>query len=256
VARKPTLSPSKITTYLACPVRYRWTYADDRGKWYLRARSCYSFGSSLHRALERFHDSADSGVSTVSEALAAYEESWIEAGFANDEEMAEAFGDGKAIIERHVEEFAQQRATMQTLFVEKSLRHEYPHFTLVGRVDRVDEHEDGSLEIIDYKSGRTAVSPADVHEDIAMGCYQLLLSKLFPDRTISLTILALRTGAKASASLSADELAGFERDLVLLGDEIVTVDDLFERVPVRKALCEGCDFVPLCARHPEFGDQE
>ena len=38
-------------------------YVDDRGKWYLKAKSYYSFGTTLHRVLERFHD-ADIVVAT------------------------------------------------------------------------------------------------------------------------------------------------------------------------------------------------
>ncbi|HCE00424.1 MAG TPA: hypothetical protein DER07_05235, partial [Armatimonadetes bacterium] len=81
MARKPTLSPTKISTYLACPSKYRWTYVDERGRWYIRSKSYFSFGTTLHKVLQRFHDSRDAGVQTVGQALAAYEESWIEAGF-------------------------------------------------------------------------------------------------------------------------------------------------------------------------------
>ena len=71
MARKQTLSPSKITTYLACPVKFGWTYLDPRGKWYLKSKSYYSFGSTLHKVLERFHNAGDTGVTTVGDALQA-----------------------------------------------------------------------------------------------------------------------------------------------------------------------------------------
>ena len=94
MSRKPTLSPTKISAYLACPVLYRWTYADARGRPYLRAKSYYSFGSTLHRVLEKFHQAPDDGVPTVQQMAAEYEESWIDAGFSNAAEMAEAYGEG------------------------------------------------------------------------------------------------------------------------------------------------------------------
>ncbi|HZH98869.1 MAG TPA: PD-(D/E)XK nuclease family protein, partial [Fimbriimonadaceae bacterium] len=117
--RKPTLSPSRITTYLACPAKYRWTFQDPRGKWYLRSKSCYSFGSTLHKVLERFHDAGDCGVTTTYEALAALEESWLDAGFSSAEEMAEAYGEGKAIIEQHVEHHTALPVSSKTLCVER-----------------------------------------------------------------------------------------------------------------------------------------
>jgi putative RecB family exonuclease len=251
VPRKPTLSPSKITTYLACPVKYRWTYVDDRGKWYLRSKSYYSFGTTLHRVLERFHDSGDAGVTTTEEVLAAYEESWIDAGFSSAEEMAEAYGEGMAILERHVAETKKRVTTAKTIFVEKLFSHDMNEFRLIGRVDRVDEYEDGALEIVDYKSGRESVSEEDVSSDIAMSIYQLLVKRKFPDRKVSATIFALRSGHHATYCMSDEELEGLERDVHTLGLEILN-EDYAELIPIFKPLCPHCDFIPLCRKHPEF----
>ena len=178
--RKPTYSPSKLTTYLACPHKYYWTYLNPRGRWFVRSRSEFSFGQSLHRVLEMFHGSNDQGVETVEQALAALDENWVEAGFGSAEEMAEAYGEGKAIIERYVDEHRVPKVGAQTIAVEKALRADLGEFVLVGRVDRLDRLDDGTLEVVDYKTQRTAVSPEDVDSSIAMGCYQLLLSKLHP----------------------------------------------------------------------------
>ena len=251
--RKPTLSPSRITTYLACPVKYRWTYVDSRGKWYLRAHTYYSFGTTIHRVLERFHNTEDSGVTTTAEALAAYEESWIDAGFTSAEEMAEAFGEGKIILERHIEDACKRPVTAKTLYVERQLRLDMGEFNLVGRLDRVDELEDGTLEIVDYKSGRETVDPDEVRFDLAMNCYQLLLKRKFPDRSVKATIIALRTGSCASASMTDGEMDEFTRDLTLLGSEILTAD-YYDLIPKAKGLCTHCDFLPLCRRHEDFGE--
>lgn len=251
MARKPTLSPSKITTYLACPVKYRWTYVDDRGKWYLRSKSYYSFGTTLHGVLQRFHDEGDTGVRTVGEALAAYEESWIDAGFRSAEEMAEAFGEGKVILERHIEESLQAPKTAKTILIERQLRVDLGSFVLIGRLDRLDEHEDGTLEIIDYKSGRQGVTAEEIQTDIAMACYQLLVRAKYPDQPVKATILALRSGSQASYAMSDAEAEEFQRDLIRLGEEILG-EDYPELIPVYKPLCANCDFLPLCRKHEEF----
>lgn len=251
--QKPVLSPTRISTYLACPVRYRWTYLDPRGRWYLRAKSYFSFGASLHKVLERFHDSRDAGVTTKEQALGALEESWIEAGYRSAQEMEEALGTGKQIVETYVEAFASAPPEAEVLYVEKPFRLDMGPFVLLGRVDRVDRHPDGSLEIIDYKSGRTEVTEEDVRTDLAMGCYQLLVRAAHPDRPVRATILALRTGTKATAALNNEELALFREDLLRLGIEILERD--YENlIPVPKRLCATCDFLPLCRRHEDFDE--
>lgn len=250
-ARKPTLSPTKITTYLACSLKYRWTYVDPRGKWYLRSKHYYSFGSMLHKVLERFHDSGDQGVQTASDAVTAVEKEWVSAGFETKEQELQALAAGKEIVERYVAASIAAPAEFTTLFLEKMLRADMGAFDLIGRIDRVDEHPDGTLEIVDYKSGRLEVTEEDVAGDIAMACYQLLMSRNFPGRPVIASILSLRTGVKATSSLSAEDLAEFEKDLVILGAEILGVDWTEQR-PSLKPGCIGCDFVPLCRQDEDY----
>ncbi len=251
VPRKPTLSPSKISTYLACPDKYKWTYVDDRGKWYLRSKSYYSFGTTLHAVLQRFHDSGDQGVTTAHQAVAALEESWIDAGYSSQEEMMQAMAEGKEMISTYVDNFKAQPVTAETLYIEKQVRRDLGPFVLIGRIDRVDQHKDGTLEIVDYKSGRQTVTEEDVSTDLAMNCYALLLQEKHPDSAITASIVALRTGAKATATFPDKDLKVFESDLVALGKEILERD--FESlVPVAKRLCPECDFLPLCRKHQDF----
>jgi RecB family exonuclease len=226
---------------------------DPRGRWYVRAKSYYSFGASLHSVLERFHNSNDGGVATTAEAVAALEESWIDAGYGSQEEMMQALAEGKELLTQHLEDHARHAVTAKTLYVEKMLRLDMGEFNLVGRLDRVDEHEDGRLEIIDYKSGRDTVSQDEIECDLAMACYQLLLREAHPGRKVEASIVALRTNARATASLSDEGAEEFRHDLLFLGDEILNRD--YEGMtPRSKILCRRCDFVDLCRSHPEYDE--
>jgi len=254
VPRKPTLSPTKLTTYLACPLKYRFTYLDTDGRWYLKAKSYYSFGSTLHAVLQRFHDPADTQVVSLDEVVTAYEESWIDAGYAGADEMQEAFGEGRRILELHVAAEAQKPMPAETVFVERQLRADLGEFVLIGRIDRVDRLPDGGLEIIDYKSGRAVVTEEDVKSDLAMACYQLLVRRNYPNEPVSARILAVRSQSTATASLTEKELAEFERDLIALGREVLNFDLDEHRPRWLPNLCPTCDFLPLCRRDPEFDE--
>lgn len=240
---KPTLSPSKLTTYLACPVRYRWAFVDPRGKWYVRSRATYSFGTTLHQVLATFH--ARGAVDTVDEVLSTYEENWLDAGYSSAEEMAEAFGDGKEILETYVEEARRSPATAQTLFVERTLKRDMGEFELVGRIDRVDRTEAG-IEIIDYKTGASAPKPDEAAHSLALGCYALLLEAQYPATPISATLVALRSGARSSATFEADVLRRLEATIVEIAARIMDPEQ--DPAPSPKALCRTCDFLPLCRK--------
>lgn len=232
-------------------MKYLWTYVDARGKWYLRAKSYYSFGSTLHKVLERFHDSGDAGVTTVGDALKVYEESWLEAGYASPEEMQEAFGEGRDIVINTIEEELKRDPGVRTVAVEKFLRYDLGSFVLIGRIDRLDQYPDGTLEIVDYKSGRSNVTEEDVSSDLAMACYQLLIRKNFPGVPVKATIHAIKVGKKASASMSSEELAILESDIRVLGEQILATT-LEDHAPSTKVLCDGCDFIQLCQKDPRY----
>ncbi len=253
MASTKSLSPSKITTYLACPTKYRWTYIDARGRIYLRSKSYFSFGTSLHKALQRFHDSQDQGVTTLGEAKAALEESWIDAGYANAEEMSQALAEGKEILSGYVEQVLKAPATAKTIYIEKTLKAPLDDFIILGRLDRVDEWDDGTLEILDYKTGRSGVTDEEAAQDLALSVYQFLLKKHHPDRKVCASIIAVRSGEKGTFSLSDKELAELESDLISICREILDRD--YENLrPRPKSLCPSCDFLPLCRRDPDFAE--
>jgi len=87
-----------------------------------------------------------------------------------------------------------------------------------------------------------------------MGCYQLLLAREFPDRNITATIYALRSGASATTAMSPLELDQFEKDVKLLGDEILT-QEYYDLTPRLKRLCHDCDFLALCKRQEDFAEE-
>jgi putative RecB family exonuclease len=248
---KPTLSPSRFTTYLACPVMYRWMHIDPRGRWYRKAKGYFAFGASLHKVLQQFHEQGGVGTVTKETLIANYESGWIEAGYESDEDSRKHMEMGREMLASYYEKQQEVATEARPVYVERMLRYDMGPFILSGRVDRVDEHPDGRLEIVDYKSGRTSVSEEEVRDDLAMSAYQLLLKRTHPEREVFATIHALRSTECASASLTENELAQFEETLRLLGEEIIECD--FESLlPTYKPICARCDFVQLCKRSPEY----
>lgn len=217
----------------------------------MRSHKHFSFGTTLHRVLQRFHDSGDQGVTTVEEAVAAVEESWIDAGYRSPQEMEEALGLGKELIFNYASHALSEPEPGNVLFVEKRLRTDLGPFVLLGQIDRINELPDGTLEVIDYKSGRETVRPEEVANDLAMACYQVLVRAHYPDRKAVASIIALRSGHKATAGLSDHEHVEFVRDLIVLGEEILN-RDFISLEPAWIPLCRNCEFVPLCSKHPDY----
>jgi putative RecB family exonuclease len=249
--RKPSLSPSKLSVFLRCPVKYRWTYLDPRGKYFMRAKSYYSFGSTLHRALQTFHEAGGAAEMNVEQVLGEYDKVWVDAGYTTDQQADEHRELGRQIIESYVAAQASEAPEGKLLYTEKQMRADLGPFVLIGRIDRVDEYQDGRLDIVDYKSGRAAARMEDVHGSLAMRCYQLLLRRAFPDRLVTATVMALRDGSSATTALTDTELTEFEVELIGLGEQVLGMDYDALR-PRLVPECPRCDFVPLCTRDSDF----
>jgi putative RecB family exonuclease len=245
--RKPTLSPTRISTYLECAIKYRYIYIDKIGRFYTRAQSYFSFGSSLHHVLQSYHEQG--AEQTPEQLVEELGQRWIAAGYQSAEQEQAHRAAGEQIVQSyhaaHQERIAAQTETLHT---EKTISCDMGRFRLSGRVDRIDRHADGRLEIIDYKSGRLSVTPEEVANDLAMSIYQLILTRLHPDNPVFATIYCLRTGNQASAELAGEALAEFTRELTTLCEQILDFD-YQSLIPVPLSICPECDFLPRCSRY-------
>lgn len=254
--RKFVVSPTKLRMYRACPAKYRLEYIDKVGKFYHRARAGYAFGHSLHRALDAFHNAGGTEAVSADTLAQSLETVWVGKGYSGEEQEAAFRDEGVRILQEYhkAQETARVNAPPDApppphlLFTEKTLRVDLsPDVALSGRVDRVDEHHDGALEIVDYKSGRETVEPEDVQESLAMSVYQLLLKHKYPDRRVLATIVALRTGIRASHEQTPDERDHLQAECLEEGEQIRTRD--WENVlPVVNPHCPYCDFLPHCTQ--------
>ncbi len=245
--KRLTLSPTRISTYLACRVLYKYTYIDRIGRFYYRPKAYHSFGASLHRTLEDFHKSGGAETQSSEELVGKLHEVWTSLGYASCEEENARFQAASEYLEQYHTQH--QVAGVKTLFTEKQLRWDMGEFDLMGRLDRLDEHPDGRIELIDYKSGRLCVTGDEMRNDLAMGIYAYLTSRNYPGRKITASIYCLRTGDRAAAEFSDEEIMQIEDGVRTVAAEIMSTDEDSVVEPAWLShVCPECDCLRLCAR--------
>ncbi len=172
--------------------------------------------------------------------------SWTSTGYKDAEEEKAYLERGRHIVQKYYDAHvasAGKGALARTLFTEKQLSHSYADFSLIGRLDRLDEREDGTLEIVDYKSNLTEVSEADVHASLAMACYALLVGKRYPDRPVVASIVGLAGGCSASTTFSSEEMDVLEEEIKEIARQIIAVE---EYEPNYSPACLDCIFARIC----------
>ncbi|MCS7066993.1 MAG: PD-(D/E)XK nuclease family protein, partial [Fimbriimonadales bacterium] len=147
--RKPTLSPTRIQTYLTCRVKYYWAYLSPLGRRFRRPNPTLAMGANLHRVLQVFHELGGVEALSPEQVAHALEALWSAEGFETPEQSEAHKQMGHALLADYYARQAAQPSPARTLLTEKLLRMDRGDYVLLGRIDRVDEYPDGTLEIID-----------------------------------------------------------------------------------------------------------
>lgn len=88
---------------------------------------------------------------------------------------------------------------------------------LSGRMDRVARQPDGTIEVLDLKTGNSLPTSDELRRDPGTAIYHLLAQARFGGPDVVIAQLSLRTGGRVEVRLSADDVeAGKEklRDMV------------------------------------------
>lgn len=242
---KPEVSPTKIKTYLSCPLMYKFVYVTRIGRLYYCPNVGDSFGGSIHRALQSFHAAGGHETQDSEQLTARLKDVWTGMGYSSREEENEHLEFGARLLEDY---YQNSRTGNVTLFTERRLRYDMGDFALIGQIDRLDERPDGVLDIVDYKTGRITVAEDEVSSDLAMCIYQLLVRKAYPGRDAVATIYCLRSGQSASAKLSDEELVELEEMIRSTVEDLLKITEDTDIPPVRRDVCDQCNFFKICER--------
>ena len=170
-----SLSPTRFRQYLACPYRFFLSYmklraVDDRQQ----ELDAPYFGNLLHNIVEDFGESELKDSTDVREIRDYFRKKIhaLQHGLFTDD-VKPAVRLQIENLKIRLDRFAYLQAKRRQegwriAFTEKSdLTYEMmvddEPFTITGRIDRIDQHDDGSVMIFDYKSSDKRSTPEKAH---------------------------------------------------------------------------------------------
>ncbi len=235
------LSFSRIAIYNECPLRYKYIYVD---KLPVKARSYFSFGSTIHKVLELFYHPEENfkkkNKPPLEYLLSLLEEHWISAGYKTENEEKKAKEEAKKILTKIYREniFGFKPAYI----VEKSFSFELDKFKVIGRIDRIDELKDG-YKIIDYKTNR--LMPRFFRE---IDLLQPVIYKIAAERSLglnnikSVSLIFVRFNKEVKFSLPQGIIEKGIAKIIETGNNILA--EKFDPLPNGK--CSTCEFRNIC----------
>ncbi|HEX3780438.1 MAG TPA: PD-(D/E)XK nuclease family protein [Pseudonocardiaceae bacterium] len=160
------VTPARLATWNDCPRRYRMTYLDRPtpqrgGPW---AHS--TLGATVHNALRAYFD-LPAGKRTPTSAANLVVANWRSEGFADLDQSARYRQRAKDWVSDYV---AELDTDLEPIGVERWVSAPVGGIVAEGRVDRIDVR-DGELVIVDYKTGRHALTVDDARGSQALALY-------------------------------------------------------------------------------------
>jgi DNA helicase-2/ATP-dependent DNA helicase PcrA len=163
------LSASAVDTYERCGLQFKL----DRD-WRLSARpaAAMQYGAAIHRVLKIYFDSVNLGrAKTDEEMIELFRLDLVEAGILEkyQHELYEKQGIAQL---RDFLASARSLPPVQVLHTEQSFEIRVGDTSVVGRIDRIDRRADGSVAIVDYKTGK-ARDQENADESLQLSLYAI-----------------------------------------------------------------------------------
>ncbi|MBU2567979.1 MAG: PD-(D/E)XK nuclease family protein [Elusimicrobia bacterium] len=189
------LSYSQMSVYLRCPLQYKLSYVDR-----LKAppKHYFSFGSSIHSALEFLYKVKTPKPPSLDEFLKFYETNWEKEGYASPGQEKEYFEFGEEMLTGyyniHTKDFK------LPLSVEYNFNFEInKDVRLRGFIDRIDKLASGGVEVVDYKTEAEPFTTARLESDKQLTLYQIAIEKTLKLPVEKLTLYHMKSLTPFSA---------------------------------------------------------
>ncbi len=253
-------TPTRLSTWLDCPRRYRMTYLDrpPPGKGPPWAHN--SLGASVHNALAGWWR-LPRARRTVEAAGDLLDEGWIGEGFADPLQSARYRHWARGLVEAYVTGLD---PASEPIGVERTVATRTDLIAVSGRIDRLDDRRGpdgrGELVVVDYKTGRHLLTVDDARTSLPLALYAAAAERVMRRPCRRVELHHLPTGRVLAWEHTSESLARQLRRAEDIAAECAAADEQFRAVqngghepgleglfpPRSGPWCGWCDYRTSC----------
>jgi DNA helicase-2/ATP-dependent DNA helicase PcrA len=164
-----TLSASAVETYETCPLQFKF---EREWKLSRQLHAAMQYGAAMHRVLRTYYDSVRLGrTKTDDELMQLFREDEGMSGIQDAYQRAIYLEQGAEQLQDFLTASRSANAP-EVLHTEEWFAVQIAGTKVAGRIDRIDRAPDGSVNIVDYKTGK-ARSQEDADESLQLSIYAM-----------------------------------------------------------------------------------
>ena len=247
-----SLSPSRVESFLSCPLAFRFSSIERLPD---PPTVATTRGSLVHRALELFFlevpadRTAGSLDDCVEAAITEYQEHPDVLDLRLDQTATEQlWSESRRIAANYLQ--MEDPTTVRDIGLELRLEAPVGDLTLRGIIDRLDLDDDGNLVVVDYKTGR-APSPGWERKSMSgIHFYAFLCESVFGRRPAEIRLMYLKSGETIRAAPTDQSTRFLTTRTNAVWKAVAAACERDDFRPRKSTLCNYCAYQRWC---PEFG---
>jgi putative RecB family exonuclease len=250
-----TYSNSKISTYLQCAKKYKFSYIDKIETEVENTIEAF-MGDLVHRSLEKLYKDLNyMKLNTKEEILLYYDEMWSNEYNENilivKEYSSDNYKDkGRQMIIDYYESYHPFNQG-KTIGLETTDYYDLnDQYKIHVRIDRLVDMGDGVYEIHDYKTNNQLKTQIEADEDRQLAIYSMGVKEKYADcKKVILVWHMLAFNKEIRSERTQDELIKLKQDIL---DDIKRIESEEEFEPNKTALCDYCAYKEICPAWKHF----
>ena len=257
-------TPTRLSTWLDCPRRYRMSYLDRPAPPKGPPWAHNSLGASVHNALAGWWrlPRQQRSVTAAGDLL---QDGWLQDGFADSAQSAAHRQRCRQMVEGYV---ANLDPAVEPAGVERTVATRTDLIAVSGRIDRLDdrrpdqtrpgEKRPGDLVVVDYKTGRHRLTVDDARTSLALSLYALAAERVLRRPCLTVELHHLPSGTVLAWEHTTQSLARQLGRAEDIASECATADERYKAAaaggppaddvfqPRPGPGCGWCDFRAHC----------
>ena len=255
MARDIKLSASRISTFLSCKQKYYFSYIKKVPK---LSNPSFKLGLAVHGSLEMagriWMEKGKLTKKDTEAILKEYDKISVQEGI----EEYQIHLEGKELIKKRLNNFMTGKKLigleLRFGFEDDADCHRITSkygVPLIGAIDKIEEYDQDTLLIIDYKTSKTAPTGHQMRHDVQLSIYDLVAKQMFPQyKRIALALDLLKSEVLYTYRTEEDR-EEFEQYLRAVYDEMLALkeEDVSATLNI---FCGWCDFKDICGTYKKI----